>query len=62
MNEELKAVAQKCLDSAYNKTMSFPEIVKMLIENGFESYRIDYLRNTEYQLKYHAALLHGVEN
>ncbi len=52
MNEELKAVAQKCLDGAKNNTMTFPEIVRTLIQNGFESYRIDFLRNTAtyYQL------------
>ena len=27
-------------------TMSFPEVVGTLIENGFESYHVDYLRGT----------------
>lgn len=46
MNEKLKAIAQNCLDSANNNTMSFAEIVETLNKNGFESYRIDYLRST----------------
>ena len=46
MNEELKAVAQKCLDGANHNTMTFPVIVETLIQNGFESYHIDFLRNT----------------
>jgi len=40
------AIAKKCLDAAESNTMSFPEIVGSLIQNGFESYRIDYLRHT----------------
>lgn len=46
MNDTLKATAQKCMDGAYNGTMSFPEIVGTLIQNGFETYRVDYLRGT----------------
>ncbi|WP_338636544.1 DUF1398 family protein [Spirobacillus cienkowskii] len=45
MNNKLKIVAQKCLDGAYNNKMSFPEILKILNENGFESYRVDYLQH-----------------
>ncbi len=44
MNENHKIIAQKSLDAAFSATMSFPEVVKTLIQNGFESYHIDYLR------------------
>lgn len=46
MDSVLKALARKCLDGAYNGTMSFPQILEYLHQNGFESYHIDYLRNT----------------
>ncbi len=46
MNDALKSVAQKCMNAAYNGTMSFPEILGTLIQNGFESYHVDYLRGT----------------
>ncbi len=41
-----EAVAKQCLEGAEANTMSFPEIVGTLIENGFESYRVDYMRHT----------------
>lgn len=40
-----RAIARECLDAAYKGTMSFPEIVGTLIRNGFESYRIDFMRH-----------------
>jgi len=46
MNPKLIAVAQTCLDAAYDKTMAFPEIVGRLIASGFEGYLVDYRRNT----------------
>jgi len=46
MNAHLMTVAENCLNSAYDKTMSFPEIVAMLMKSGFESYVVDYRRNT----------------
>ena len=46
MNSQLVAIAQNCLDAAYNKTMAFPEIVGKLIASGFEGYFVDYRRNT----------------
>jgi uncharacterized protein YbcV (DUF1398 family) len=46
MNEASKAIAQQCMDAVYGGTMNFPEIVGMLINNGFESYHVDYLRGT----------------
>ena len=46
MQETHKSIAQKCLNAAYNGTMSFPEIVGSLIQNGFESYHVDFLRGS----------------
>lgn len=46
MNAQQKTIAQKCLSASYNATMDFPSIVKTLIENGFESYIVDYRRGT----------------
>ncbi len=39
-------IAERCLAAAYDKTMSFPEIVGALITGGFEGYLVDYRRNT----------------
>jgi hypothetical protein len=36
--------AKSCLLGAENDTMTFPEIVRTLIQAGFESYAIDYRR------------------
>ncbi len=46
MEAQLIAIAQSCLDAAYDKTMAFPDIVRELIKSGFESYIVDYRRNT----------------
>jgi uncharacterized protein YbcV (DUF1398 family) len=40
------AIAETCLNGAYEKTMSFPEIVGSLVKSGFEGYVVDYRRNT----------------
>ena len=40
------AIAQRCLEAAYDGTLSFPEIVGTLIAAGFEGYAVDYRRNT----------------
>ena len=37
---------EECLNAAYDKTMSFPEIVGTLVKFGFEGYVVDYRRNT----------------
>lgn len=42
MDAQRIAVAQACLDGAYDKTMSFPDIVRALSEAGFEGYAVDY--------------------
>lgn len=44
MNERQKTIAKTCLDAAEANTMSFPQIVGMLMEAGFESYVIDFRR------------------
>ncbi len=46
MDAQWKTVARNCLDAAYNRSMSFPEIVGTLIAAGFEGYIVDYRRNT----------------
>lgn len=46
MDAQRVAIAQQCLNGAYDKTLSFPDIVGMLIAAGFEGYTVDYRRNT----------------
>lgn len=46
MDAQLAAIAEKCLNAAFNKTMSFPDIVGTLIKAGFEGYVVDYRCNT----------------
>jgi len=46
MDAQQLAIAQRCLDGAYDKTLSFPDIIGMLIAAGFEGYTVDYRRNT----------------
>ncbi len=46
MQEDIQPIAQKCLDAAYDGSMSFPEIVATLMQNGFESYHVDFLRGS----------------
>jgi uncharacterized protein YbcV (DUF1398 family) len=46
MDEKLSAVAQSCLDAAYEGTLDFPSIVRTLSEAGFEGYDVDYRRST----------------
>ena len=36
--------ADKCLRGAEDRTMTFPQIVGTLMQEGFESYSIDYRR------------------
>jgi hypothetical protein len=44
MDAHKKAVAQKCLEGAESGTMTFPQIVMTLMENGFEGYFTDLRR------------------
>ena len=46
MNENLTAIAERSLSAAYEGSMDFPSIVRMLLEAGFEGYDIDYRRAT----------------
>lgn len=46
MDAHKMTIARNCLDAAYDKTMSFPEIVGTLIQSGFEGYVVDYRRDT----------------
>ena len=46
MDTRLAAIAQTCLEAAESNTMTFPQIVGTLMQEGFESYAIDYRRAT----------------
>lgn len=46
MDAQQTALAERCLNAAYDKTMTFPDIVGALIRAGFEGYVVDYRRNT----------------
>ncbi len=46
MNAQQTAIAHKSLTAAAEGTMSFPAIVAILVENGFDGYVVDYRRNT----------------
>jgi len=47
MTADQIATAEFCLQAAHNGSLGFPEIVGRLIEAGFESYAVDYRRNTQ---------------
>jgi uncharacterized protein YbcV (DUF1398 family) len=44
MDDHKKSVAKSCLEGAEGNTMTFPQIVGALIQEGFESYAIDLRR------------------
>jgi len=44
MDKHRTEIAKAALEGAANNTMTFPQIVGMLIEAGFESYLIDFRR------------------
>jgi len=44
MDHRRKAAAEACLAGAEANTITFPEIVSMLIREGFEGYAIDFRR------------------
>ena len=44
MDDHKKSVARTCLEGAEGNGMTFPQIVGALIEEGFESYAIDFRR------------------
>jgi uncharacterized protein YbcV (DUF1398 family) len=44
MDVRLTKIAQTCLEGAETNIMTFPQIVGMLMQEGFESYAIDFRR------------------
>lgn len=46
MDAQQKSIARRCLDGAYDNTISFPESLRELAEAGFEGYHVDYRLNT----------------
>jgi uncharacterized protein YbcV (DUF1398 family) len=44
METRLIQAAEKCLRGAEDHTMTFPQIVDTLMQQGFESYSVDYRR------------------
>lgn len=46
MNAKQQACARQALDGAEGDTLTFPEIVAMLVEAGFEGYAVDFRRLT----------------
>jgi uncharacterized protein YbcV (DUF1398 family) len=46
MNASQQSVAETCLAGAEENTMTFPQIVAVLMQAGFESYSIDFRRAT----------------
>lgn len=44
MDEHQKSVAMTCLEAADSNRMTFPQIVGTLMQEGFESYMIDFRR------------------
>lgn len=44
MEDRLVQIAEKCLRGAEDNTMTFPQIVGALMQEGFESYSIDFRR------------------
>lgn len=44
MNEQKKSVAEACLEGAEDNTMTFPQTVGTLMQEGFEGYAIDFRR------------------
>ncbi len=47
MDAERISIAETCLHAAHDGSLSFPEIVGKLIAAGFESYAVDYRRNSQ---------------
>ena len=44
MEDRLVKIAERCLQGAEQDTMTFPQIVGLLIGEGFESYFVDFRR------------------
>ncbi len=52
MNTQQQETAERCLRAAHDGTLTFPSIVKTLMDAGFEGYDIDFRRGTA---RYHLA-------
>jgi uncharacterized protein YbcV (DUF1398 family) len=46
MNAQQTTLARDCLRGAEHDTMTFPEIIRALMDGGFEGYTVDYRRAT----------------
>jgi uncharacterized protein YbcV (DUF1398 family) len=46
MDDRSKQVAESCSRAGQDNSMTFPQIVGKLIEDGFESYTVDYRTST----------------
>lgn len=46
MNSQLETIAENCMQSSYEGTSDFPTILGKLAAAGFESYFVDYRKNT----------------
>ncbi len=46
LDDHHKTVARSCLEGALENTMAFPDIVGALMKAGFESYAVDFRRQT----------------
>jgi len=46
VKEQWKSIARTCLEAADTGTMSFPQIVATLMQEGFDGYLIDFRRAT----------------
>jgi uncharacterized protein YbcV (DUF1398 family) len=46
MNDEQQAVARACLAGSEGNTMVFPDVIRSLMQAGFEGYAIDFRRST----------------
>ncbi|OAH45411.1 hypothetical protein AX777_17540 [Sphingobium yanoikuyae] len=47
MDVERIAIAKACLNAAHDGRLSFPEIVRQLMDAGFEGYSVDYRRGCQ---------------
>lgn len=47
MDAERMAIAETCLKAAYDASLNFPEIIRKLIDAGFEGYAVDYRRHVQ---------------
>jgi len=46
MNDQQKEIARLCKQGAEENTMTFPQIVKQLMQAGFERYSVDFCKAT----------------